>query len=117
MRHIESGVEEDHTRFKSAKMVFLQIAPFKQKPIFPCLVKLNHARGCLNCWDDNAKLRAIPNERRYPAWCVARVKKMDETLSETLHSGHAMLKSSLRTLKICVRVYEDTKIRYFRKVS
>jgi len=33
--------------------------------------------------DDNAKLRAIPNERRSTAWCVARVQKMEETWSET----------------------------------
>jgi len=31
----------------------------------------------------NAKLRAIPNERRSTAWSVARVHKVVETLSET----------------------------------
>jgi len=33
--------------------------------------------------DDNATLRAIPNERGTTAWRVARVQKMEETLSKT----------------------------------
>jgi len=83
MWHIESGVQEGRTRFQSAKLVLLQIAAFYAKANIPLISEIKSCERLLKLLDDNGKLRAIPNERRSTAWCIARVQEMEETLSKT----------------------------------
>ena len=83
MWHIETGVQESRTRFQSAKMVLSQIVVFYAKANIPMISEIKSCERLLKLLDDNAKLRAIPIKRRSSAGCIAKVQKMEETLSKT----------------------------------
>ena len=65
MWHFESSVQEGRATFQSTK--FLQIAAFYAKSNVLMINEIKSCERLQKLLDDNAKLRAITNERRLTA--------------------------------------------------
>ena len=83
MYHIQEGASENLTRWQAAKTVLSKVRIFYDKGNIPMI---GHRKACekmLKLLDENAKVRAIPVNRRSTPCSVNKVKAMEAKLKTT----------------------------------
>ncbi len=61
---IEEGFHKNTTKWESSKLVFSQVKLFYEKANIPMISEKKACEKIIKLLDDNAKLRAIPLNRR-----------------------------------------------------
>jgi len=83
MYHIEEGLHENRTKWESSKLVLSQVKLFYEKANIPMISERKACEKIIKLLDDNAKLRAIPLNRRSAPNTVAKIKEMEDKLALT----------------------------------
>lgn len=81
MYHIEEGLHENRTKWKSSKLVLSQLKEFYGKANIPIISERKACEKIIKLIDENAKLRAIPLNRRSTPNVKSKVKQMEDKLS------------------------------------
>lgn len=83
MHHLAEGVHENCTRWEAAKIVHSKVSVFYEKAHIPMITKRKACERLIKLLDDNAKVRAIPINRRSAPNSLNKLKKMEEMLAQT----------------------------------
>ena len=83
MFYVQEGASENRTKWQSAKLVLSMLVPFYEKANIPMISERKACERMNQLLEDNAKVRAIPCNRRSNAASLEKVKQMEDTLSKT----------------------------------
>jgi hypothetical protein len=83
MFHVQEGAAANRTKWQSAKLVMSKLVPFYEKANIPMISERKACERMIQLLEDNAKIRAIPCNRRSTAASLAKVKQMEDTLAKT----------------------------------
>lgn len=83
MHHVQEGASTKQTRWESAKLVLTKLLVFFEKANIPTISERKACERIIKLLDDNAKIRAIPRDRRSMPISVNKLKQMDEQLART----------------------------------
>lgn len=83
MYHLEEGTHINRTKWESAKIVLAKITVFYEKANIPMISQRKSCEKMIKLLDDNAKLRAIPCNRRATPASLNKVKQMEDFLTKT----------------------------------
>lgn len=84
MYHIGDGTKESRSRWEAAKLVFSKVAVFYEKANIPMIAERQACEKMIKLLDHNARIRAIPINRRSTPASVKSIQQMKVTLAETL---------------------------------
>ena len=83
MFYVQEGISENRTKWQSAKLVLFKVVPFYQKANIPMISERKACERMIQLLEDNAKVRAIPCNRRSAASSLEKVKQMEDKLAKT----------------------------------
>ena len=85
MFHVHGGIPGNRTKWQSAKLVLSKVVPFYHKAIIPMISDSTYAcERMIQLIEDNAKVRAIPCNRRSTAAALeTTVKQMEYKLAKS----------------------------------
>ena len=83
MWHIQEGTSERRSKWEAAKLVMAQLETFYQKANIPLISEKKALQRIIALSDENAKMRAIPKNRRDLPSSQEKLRKMQFKLQET----------------------------------